>query len=79
MDNSIKRLNELYSEIFDIANSYAGDETGTVAGTLHNSANKIADAIRMLENGITEEDDHKLMTEWLMGKPELLKLLSENE
>ena len=76
MNNSVERLTELRNEIFDIANSYAGDKTGTVAGTLHGAANKIAESIRMLEEGITEADEQKLMTEWLMGKPELLEILS---
>ena len=76
MDIRIEKLNEIHHELFELANSYAGDTTGTVAGNLHNAADRVADCIRMLEEGITTEDSAKLMTEWLLGKPELLEIMS---
>jgi len=40
-EDRIKRLDELSKEIFIMANSFAGDETGHVATYLHESCNNI--------------------------------------
>lgn len=40
---------ELRNELFDIANSYAGDETGSAAVSLHNACNAILRAKNYLE------------------------------
>jgi hypothetical protein len=45
----VERAMELRKEIFDIANSYAGDETGDIAVMLHQSCNCILNARQMLE------------------------------
>jgi hypothetical protein len=74
-DKRITRLNEILNELHDIANSFAGDETGVVAVELHYSSNRIANALRMLEDGITPEDKHKQLVEWLSDKPELMNIL----
>jgi len=65
MKDKIQRLQELRSELFDIANSLAGDKTGTVACELHESANCILRSIKMLENGVTPEDNYRVMTNWM--------------
>jgi len=44
MDKRIQRILEIRKELFDIANSYAGDETGTAAIYLHESCNCILSA-----------------------------------
>jgi hypothetical protein len=58
MDKRIIRLKELASELHDIANSFAGDKTGTAAAALHGAGGKVLNGVRMLETGITD-DDHK--------------------
>jgi len=45
----VERAMELRKEIFDIANSYAGDETGDIAVMLHQSCNCILSARQMLK------------------------------
>lgn len=46
-----KRLTELRHEIFDLANSYAGDERGNVAAYLHAAASEISRAQKALAKG----------------------------
>ncbi len=43
-EDRIKSLDKIATELHIIANSFAGDETGTVAVYLHNSANNIRHA-----------------------------------
>ena len=50
-----KRLEELGKEIFIIANSFAGDETGSIAVQLHKASNAINKASLMIEG-----DEEKL-------------------
>ena len=64
MNAKQKRLEQLRSEIYDLANSYAGKETGVIAGELHEACNRILSALNMLENGITQEDSDKQIGEW---------------
>ena len=44
---NMKRAQELYSELFDIANSFAGDETGSIAVNLHEACNSILRAYEL--------------------------------
>jgi hypothetical protein len=53
-EDKVKRLKEIKSELHDLANSFAGDETGTTAVYLHESANIIRTALKVLDG--TEED-----------------------
>jgi hypothetical protein len=50
-DPRFQRLDELQDEVFEIANSFAGNETGVVAMQLHEAVNCISRALRMLEKG----------------------------
>jgi hypothetical protein len=52
----IKRLKDISDELFNLANSFGGDETGIAAVEIHRSENLLNNAIRMLESGITLED-----------------------
>ena len=63
MDKRIIRLKELASELHDIANSFAGDKTGTAAAALHGAGGKVLNGIRMLETGITLEDKKEVLRE----------------
>ena len=49
MNDRINRAMEIRKELFDIANSFAGDETGDVVVMLHESCNCILYANQMLE------------------------------
>jgi hypothetical protein len=49
VDKQINRAMELRKELFDIANSFAGDETGDIAIMLHESCNWILRAKQTLE------------------------------
>lgn len=69
IDKRLDRLKEIRSELFDIANSYGGDVTGCVAGNLHNASNRVSQCIRMLETGISPEDERNIMAEWLAKQP----------
>lgn len=48
MQDKINRLKEISEELFDIANSLAGDETGTEASCLHLTRGNIDDVIQSL-------------------------------
>lgn len=50
----IERMMEIHKELFDIANSYAGDKTGVVAVKLHEACNSILEA-----NDILKANDGK--------------------
>ena len=45
----IERAREIYEELFDLANSCAGDETGHVAIKLHEACNSILEANDLLK------------------------------
>lgn len=68
MNPKLKRLKEIHDELFTIANSLAGDETGCVAVTVHKSHGVLNNAIRMLETGITLEDEKAMFREHLKGQ-----------
>ena len=44
-----KRVEELHKELFELANSFAGEDTGHVAVFLHHAANHVLYAKRALE------------------------------
>lgn len=50
---NMKRAFELRSELFDLANSFAGNERGEVAVTLHHACNLIAQAGKKVKPEIT--------------------------
>jgi len=47
----IARLNEIRSELFNMANSVAGNDKGNAACLLHASCNEIMNAIKCMERG----------------------------
>lgn len=63
MDKRITRLKEIVTELHNIANSYAGDKTGTAAASLHGAGGRVANGVRMLETGITLEDKKDVLRE----------------
>lgn len=69
MKEKIAHLTKLRSEIYNLANSFAGNETGVIAGELHEAANRILRAIEMLEHGITQEDSDRQIQEWCDNQP----------
>ena len=61
-DNRIERLEAIRHELFHLANSYAGDETGHVAVQLHESVNYINRAVRGLDGDQTlDVQPHMIM------------------
>lgn len=68
MDKRLIRLKEIVTELHDIANSFAGDKTGTAAASLHVSGGRVANGIRMLETGITLEDRKEVLREHFKGQ-----------
>ena len=48
-----EKIKKMRMDLFNIANSFAGDETGHVAVTLHQACNEMLYAIRMMD----EEDE----------------------
>ena len=63
MDKRLIRLKEIVNELHDIANSFAGDKTGTAAAALHGASGKVLNGVRMLETGITDEDRKDVLRE----------------
>ena len=59
-----KRLDEIHSELHDLANSYAIAHEGVIAVELHGVANRILNAMTMVENGPTQEDSDRQIEEW---------------
>ena len=55
MQKDIDRLTGLRDEIFDMANSHAGNDSGTAALHLHQCANSMTKALRCLERGNPKE------------------------
>ncbi len=79
IDKRIERLEVLRDEIFDLANSFAGDKTGVVAGELHEASNRITKSVRMLNEGIKPEDERQQLAEWFAKQPGLMQLLSQRD
>jgi hypothetical protein len=65
IDKRLERIMEIRNELFDIANSYAGDETGVIASELHRSCNCILRANKMATEGISPLDEERQFSEWL--------------
>jgi hypothetical protein len=74
MDARLQRLKEIQSELHDVANTFAGPTTGTIAGTLHQAGIEVGHAIRMLETGISKEDREKLADRFLINQLSKLDL-----
>ena len=79
MDKRLERINEIRDELFDMANSFAGDKTGAVAVELHGACNKMGRAVQMIERGIIPEDHTRQVTDWLANNPGLIKVLAKND
>jgi hypothetical protein len=69
MNPKLPRLKEISEELFQTANGLAGNKTGTVAVELHKTRNVLENAIRMLETGVTLEDEKKMFRDHLKGQP----------
>lgn len=69
MKSKENRLKEIASELHDIANEYAGDETGFIAVELHGVGSKIHQLLEKLNTGITREDKVNQLKEWLRKQP----------
>lgn len=50
------QLQEVRQNLFDTANSFAGDVTGDVAVVLHDASNGIQCAINTISNGMLDKD-----------------------
>ena len=56
----IEHALEIYKELFDLANSYAGNETGCVAVKLHEACNSILEAndlLKMITGDVVKQVD----------------------
>jgi hypothetical protein len=73
-----QRLEKLHEQLFNLANEFALDGEGTVAVEIHNACNRLIEAKRIAENGASEDDDRRQITEWFMNQPGLMQLLSDN-
>lgn len=69
MNPKLPRLKEISEELFLMANELADNKTGTVAVELHKTRNVLENAIRMLETGVTLEDEKKMFRDHLMAQP----------
>lgn len=78
MDKRLERINEIRDELFDMANSFAGDKTGAVAVELHGACNKMGRAVQMIEDGIKPEDNARQVKEWFENNPTLMKVLTSH-
>jgi len=58
----IDRAMELRDELFDLANSFAGDKTGTAAVLLHESCNGILRAKKWLDRTLDPVDAMTTLT-----------------
>ena len=54
-EERMKRLDVIVDELFIMANSFAGDETGSVATYLHESVNSIWSAQKIFKGEIKDE------------------------
>jgi len=62
-EEAIDYLEKTADELFDLANSFGGDETGDVACTLHGAPNKIRQAIKILKGELDVLDAYKESTD----------------
>ncbi len=56
MIKDVDRLHEIADEIFSIANTYAGDETGYIAISLHSIHNNLGHRMSNISDEITMHD-----------------------
>lgn len=61
--HAIVRLTEISDELFTIANSLAGNETGIAAASLHGASGRVNNVVRMLKTGITMDDRKAVLRE----------------
>lgn len=66
---TIEELDELHSILFDAANEFAIAKQGTVAVSLHQAANYVVTAIRMLKEGASILDKVQQASEWCDRQP----------
>ena len=52
---AVEEITEIKARVFDLANSFAGNDTGNAATYLHQSCNKMIEAIQCLERGNPKE------------------------
>lgn len=69
MNKRIKRLKAISEELFTMANSFAGNNTGTAAVELHRVTNTLNNAIRILTEGPTTDDKKSQIREHLRQSP----------
>jgi len=63
-EKAYQRLGEIHDELHAMANTFAGNVTGGIAIELHQIANRIYKARRMMKEGITGEDTDRQAEEW---------------
>ena len=63
-EKAYQRLGEIHDELHTLANTFAGSVTGPIAVELHQIANRIYKARRMMTNGVTVEDTDCQAEEW---------------
>ena len=63
-EKAYQRLGEIHDELHAMANTFAGSVTGPIAVELHQIANRIYKARRMMATGITVEDTDRQAEEW---------------
>lgn len=63
-EKAYQRLTEIHSELYDIANTFAGTSASGIAFELHQSANRILTAQNMMKTGVTNEDSDRQSEEW---------------
>ena len=64
IEQKLQRMVELRSELFDLANEFALDDNGYVAGELHESCNAILRANKGLTEGVTPEMEDRQFNKW---------------
>lgn len=48
IQGKLEHLNALHAEVYEMANSFAGDVTGPIACLLHQAANNIGSSMRII-------------------------------
>lgn len=66
---TLEELDELHSILFDTANEFAIAKQGTVAVSLHQAANYVGTAIRMLKEGVSILDKVQQANDWCDRQP----------
>ena len=77
-EEKMKRLDELSTEIFTMANSFAGDKTGAVACYLHESVNNIWKAQKVFGSKTESKIPIEFVAESMgLGVGSMLKRISD--